>query len=90
MIGTIFYLIGSVNFFLDSDFTRKMSRKLIILIGITLSMISYQDLYKSGGKITSRVTKRFIYFFGMFTVLSLMVLLYTDIMNMYNINIKHW
>lgn len=90
MIGTIFYLLGSVNFFLDSAFTKKMSRKLIILVAITLSMISYQDIYKAGWKITKKVIKRFIYFFILFLLITAVILLYTCMMNNFKINIKYW
>ena len=90
MIGTIFYLLGSINFFLDSDFSKKLSIKLIILIGVTLSMITYQDLFKAGGRITKRMIKRFFYFLGMFIILALNVLGYTYIMNLFKMNVKYW
>lgn len=90
MIGTIFYLLGSINFFLDSTFTKKMSYKLIILILATLSMISYQDLYKNNWKPSKRLFKRFGYFSGLFLILSITIIIYTRIMNVFKFNVKYW
>lgn len=90
MIGTIFYLLGSINFFLDSGFINRLSIKIIIMIGMILSMITYQDLYKSGGKITTHVVKRFIYFAGLFVVLVGNVYGYTKLMGLLPFNIDYW
>ena len=90
MIGTIFYLLGSINFFLDSTFTKKMSNKLIILIFATLLMISYQDLYKNNWKPSPRLWKRFGYFSGLFLILAATVLAYTRLMSLFKLNIRYW
>ena len=90
MIGTIFYLLGSINFFLDSTFTKKMSHKLIILVAATLAMISYQDLYKNNWKPSTTMAKRFTYFSLLFLVITATIIVYTKVMTVLKWNIRYW
>jgi hypothetical protein len=53
-------------------------------------MISYQDLYRNKWSITPIVTKRFIYFTGLFIIITAVVIAYTKIMDCFKWNIKYW